>query len=133
MKAFGRITVSTGLITEPVPGRELLGDRGVPSDSVDELASTLLLVNDGRILRYRGGSLAGWSQALFEAHGIHFDPTLRDQVVARVEKLNLPSYSGFVMPKLTPVRSADGQITDVLITYPMDLTAQMLEYSGVRR
>ena len=57
----------------------------------------------------------------------------RDEVVARVDKLNLPSYSGFVMPKLTPVTGPDGQITDVQISYPMDLTTQMLEYSGVRR
>lgn len=69
---------------------------------------------------------------LFEAHGVHFDPNLRDEVVARVDKLNLPSYSGFVMPKLTPITGPDGQITDVAISYPMDLTTQMLEYSGTR-
>ena len=57
---------------------------------------------------------------------------LRDQVVARVNALNLPSYTGFVMPKLTAVTGANGQITDVTISYPKDLTAQMLEYSGVR-
>ncbi len=72
------------------------------------------------------------AKALFETHGVHFDPALRDQVVRRVEALNLPSYSGFVMPKLTAVTGADGAITDVTISYPMDLTAQMLEYSGVR-
>jgi hypothetical protein len=36
------------------------------------------------------------------------------------------------MPKLTPVMAPDGKITDVKISYPMDLTTQMLEYSGVR-
>jgi dipeptidyl-peptidase III len=73
------------------------------------------------------------AKALFERHGVHFDAKLRDEVVSRVDKLNLPSYTGFVMPKLTPVKGADGAITDVAISYPMDLTAQMLEYSGVRR
>jgi dipeptidyl-peptidase-3 len=72
------------------------------------------------------------AKKLFATYGVHFDPKLRDQIVARVEKLNLPSYSGFVMPKLTPV-VANGTITDVTISYPMDLTQQMLEYSGVRR
>jgi dipeptidyl-peptidase-3 len=71
------------------------------------------------------------AKKLFEEHGIHFDPKLRDEVVARVDKLNLPSYSGFVMPKLTPVTGPDGAITDVTISYPQDLTKQMLEYSGV--
>ena len=46
---------------------------------------------------------------LFETYGVHFDPELRDEVVARVDHLNLPSYTGFVMPKLEPVHDADGQ------------------------
>jgi len=73
------------------------------------------------------------ARAMFEAFGISFDPKLRDEVVARVDKLNLPSYSGFVMPKLSPILGADKTITDVTISYPQDLTAQMLEYSGKRR
>jgi dipeptidyl-peptidase-3 len=73
------------------------------------------------------------AKALFETYGVHFDPKLRDQVVSRVDSLALPSYTGFVMPKLTPVVGADGKITDVTISYPMDLTTQMLEYSGVTR
>ena len=72
------------------------------------------------------------AKKLFETYGVHFDAALRDQVVARVDKLNLPSYSGFVMPKLTPVTDASGAITDVTISYPQDLTKQMLEYSGVK-
>jgi dipeptidyl-peptidase-3 len=73
------------------------------------------------------------AKTLFDTYGISFDPKLRDQVVARVDKLNLPSYSGFVMPKLTPVVGPGGAISDVTISYPQDLTAQMLEYSGKRR
>ena len=69
---------------------------------------------------------------LFEQYGIHFDPALRDEVLERVARVDLPSYTGFVMPKLEPVRGADGEIADVLISYPLDLTAQMLEYSGKR-
>lgn len=70
------------------------------------------------------------ARALFETCGVHFDPALRDEVVARVDRLNLPSYTGFVMPKLTPVRDEAGAIVDVAISYPCDLTRQMLEYSG---
>ncbi|MDA1092225.1 MAG: peptidase M49 [Acidobacteria bacterium] len=72
------------------------------------------------------------ARALFEAYGIHFDAALRDEVLARVATVDLPSYSGFVQPRLEPVRAADGAITDVRISYPMDFTAQMLEYSGKR-
>jgi dipeptidyl-peptidase-3 len=73
------------------------------------------------------------AHALFEAHGIHFAPALRDEIVARVEALELPSYTGFVMPRLQTVTNAAGEITDVTISYPLDLTAQMLEYSAATR
>ena len=72
------------------------------------------------------------ARTLFETHGIHFDPALRDEIVARVDAIGLPSYSGFVQPKLEPVRNGAGGIVDVEISYPRDLTAQMLEYSGKR-
>ena len=70
------------------------------------------------------------ARELFEGYGVHFDPKLRDEVVARVDKLNMPSYTGFVQPRLEAVKGPDGKITDVKISYPLDLTAQMLEYSG---
>jgi dipeptidyl-peptidase-3 len=72
------------------------------------------------------------AKALFETHGVHFDPALRDEVVERVDRLKMPSYTGFVQPRLEAVRNDRGEITDVLISYPLDLTAQMLEYSGRR-
>ena len=68
------------------------------------------------------------AKALFDKYGITFDPKRRDEVVARVDKLKLPSYMGFVMPTLTAVTGADGAITDVQISYPMDLTKQMMEW-----
>jgi dipeptidyl-peptidase-3 len=73
------------------------------------------------------------ARTLFETYGVHFEPALRDEVVERVSKLNLPSYTGFVMPKLEPVKNAAGEITDVGISYPMDLARQMLEYSAATR
>jgi dipeptidyl-peptidase III len=73
------------------------------------------------------------ARQLFETYGVHFDARLRDEVLARVEKLNLPSYTGFVMPTLEPVKNAGGAITDVRISYPQDLTRQMLEYGAATR
>ncbi len=71
------------------------------------------------------------AKALFESYGIHFDPSLRDEIVARVDHLKLPSYTGFVQPELTPVRGADGEIADVKIGYPLSLEKQMLGWSGL--
>ncbi|MEW6323058.1 MAG: peptidase M49 [Acidobacteriota bacterium] len=73
------------------------------------------------------------AKALFETYGVHFDPALRDEVVARVDRLNLPSYTGFVMPRIEPVHGPDGAVVDARISYPCDFMAQMLEYSAARR
>jgi dipeptidyl-peptidase-3 len=78
------------------------------------------------------GDYAG-ARALFEAYGVHIDAALRDEVVARVDRLRLPSYTGFVMPRLEAVRGANGAIADVRISYPLSLEAQMLEYSSFTR
>jgi dipeptidyl-peptidase-3 len=86
----------------------------------------------GEVQRIKSEGDYAAAKKLFEAHGVHFDPKQRDEVVRRVEALNLPSYTGFVMPKLTPVQDANGRITDVQMSYPQDLTAQMLEYSKVK-
>ena len=72
------------------------------------------------------------ARALFETYGVHFDPALRDEIVARVDRLQMPSYTAFVQPRLEAVRDDRGEIVDVTISYPLDLTAQMLEYSGRR-
>jgi hypothetical protein len=50
---------------------------------------------------------------LMETYGIHFDAKLRDEIVARVRALKLPSYTGFVMLKPTAVTDPSGKITDV--------------------
>jgi len=58
------------------------------------------------------------------------DPKLRDEVQERVKKLDIASYTGFVMPKLDPVLNAEGRISEVRVIYPMDLAKKMLEYSS---
>jgi dipeptidyl-peptidase-3 len=72
------------------------------------------------------------AKSLFDTYGVHFDATLRDEVVSRVDALNLPSYTGVVMPRLTP-RFDGGEIVDIEISYPLDLETQMLEYSTFAR
>jgi dipeptidyl-peptidase-3 len=70
------------------------------------------------------------ARALVDTYGVHFDPAVRDEVVRRVDELQLPSYTAFVMPRLEPVRDEGGRITDISISYPCDFEAQMLEYSA---
>jgi len=91
----------------------------------------------GRLLaevqRIKGEGDYEAARALFDAYGVHFDTVLRDEIVARVDRLQLPSYTAFVMPRLEAVTNGEGDITDVKISYPFDLTAQMLEYAEATR
>ena len=84
----------------------------------------------GEVQRIKSTGDYEGAREIFESYGIHFDAALRDEVVARVDALELPSYTGFVQPRLEAIRDGDGNITDVQISYPLDLTTQMLEYSG---
>jgi dipeptidyl-peptidase-3 len=69
------------------------------------------------------------AKALFEQYGVSFEGKLRDEVVARVDALALPSYTAFVMPRLQATYDGNGGIVDVEISYPCDLETQMLEYA----
>jgi dipeptidyl-peptidase-3 len=70
------------------------------------------------------------ARRLVEIYGTTFDPALRDEIVARVDRHHLPSYTAFVQPRLEAIRDDAGQVVDVRISYPQDLERQMLEYSG---
>jgi len=91
----------------------------------------------GRLLaevqRMKGEGDYEAAKSLIDTYGVHFDPALRDEVVARVDRLQLPSYTGFVMPRLAATTNDAGVIVRVEISYPCDLAAQMLEYSAATR
>ncbi|MEJ6712202.1 MAG: dihydrofolate reductase [Flavobacteriales bacterium] len=68
-------------------------------------------------------------QALVEGYGVKVDKAIHKEVLARVEKLDIPPYGGFINPKLVPVTNDAGEITSFDITYAADFTSQMLEYA----
>jgi dipeptidyl-peptidase-3 len=70
-------------------------------------------------------------KALIDKYGVHFDPALRDQVVARFEKLDLPTYWAGINADLTADIDSDGKITAVQISYPRDYVKQQLGYSAM--
>jgi dipeptidyl-peptidase III len=67
-------------------------------------------------------------KALVDKYGVHFDPALRDQVVARYKQLNLPTYWGGINPELTAQVDARGGAAAVRVAYPRDAVRQYLEY-----
>jgi dipeptidyl-peptidase-3 len=99
----------------------------VVTDTVEFRSGVARLLAEVQRMKSEGDYDA--ARRFFETYGVHFDPALRDEVVARVDRLRLPSYTGFVMPTLTPVRDGQGAIIDVEISYSCNFTTQMLEYS----
>lgn len=69
-------------------------------------------------------------KALIDKYGVHFDPKLRDQVVARYKTLNTPAYWAGVNPMLKAKMSGD-KVTSVEISYPRDPVVQYLYYGSM--
>jgi dipeptidyl-peptidase-3 len=67
-------------------------------------------------------------KALVDRYGVHFDPKLRDQVVARYDKLNIPTYWCGVNSDVTPVMRG-GSVVAAQISYPRDFVKQQLSYA----
>ncbi len=66
---------------------------------------------------------------LIENYGVKVDVAMHKEVLERVEKLNIAPYGGFINPAYVLEKDADGNISDVQITYPIDFEAQMMEYA----
>lgn len=71
------------------------------------------------------------AKALIDKYGVHFNPALRDQVVARYQKLNIPAYWAGINPELTATLDAQGRVTAAKISYPRDFVKQQLNYSAM--
>ena len=65
-------------------------------------------------------------QALIENYGVKIDRATHEEVLARVEPLNIAPYKGFIQPHLVAVEE-DGEIIDVKIEPMEDFVAWMLE------
>jgi dipeptidyl-peptidase-3 len=70
-------------------------------------------------------------KALMDKYAVHFDPALRDQVVERYKKLNLPTYYTGINADLAAQLDAAGRVTKVDIGYPRDYVKQQLSYSAM--
>jgi dipeptidyl-peptidase-3 len=68
-------------------------------------------------------------KALVDRYGVRFDPQLRDQVVTRYAKLNLPTYWAGINPQLIAEFAPDGAVSKVTVSYPRDYMRQQLAYA----
>ena len=108
---------------------------------VKQDGKTYVKVNDYEKLRVLFGQLLGEIQRIksegdFEAarqlvenYAVKVDPELHREVLARYEKLHLAPYKGFVNPVYKAETDAEGNITDVTVSYEEGYAEQMLRYS----
>jgi len=68
---------------------------------------------------------------LIDKYGVHFDPKVRDQVIARYKSLNLPTYWAGINSILTPSFDGKGDVKDVQLSYPKDAKDQFLRYAAM--
>lgn len=127
-------------------GRESEGSVGEPPVDVMELVKrdgkTYVKINDYKRLRDLFGELLAEIQRikstgdyegaknLVENYGVKIDPELHKEILARYEKLNIAPYKGFINPVYEAVKDANGNITDVKVSYGEGYAEQMLRYSS---
>jgi dipeptidyl-peptidase-3 len=70
-------------------------------------------------------------KTLVDKYAVHFDPALRDQVMERYRKLNIPTYWAGINPELTAAFDGGGKVSKVDISYPRDFVKQQLGYSAM--
>lgn len=65
-------------------------------------------------------------KALVETYGVKVDQAIHEEVLARVEPLNIAPYKGFIQPRVIAVEE-NGEIVDVRIEHPEGFVERMLE------
>jgi dipeptidyl-peptidase-3 len=70
-------------------------------------------------------------KALVDKYGVHFDAALRDEVIERYRRLDIPTYWAGINPELIARLDGAGRVAKVEIAYPRDFVKQQLGYSAM--
>lgn len=84
------------------------------------------LLSEIQRIKSEGDSKA--AHDLVENYGVKTDAAIGKQVKDRYAALPTKAYSGFVQPRLVPVKDASGKITDIKVETETDFVQQMLRY-----
>lgn len=108
---------------------------------VKQRGKTFVRVNDYAEMRHLFGNLLAEIQRiksegdyegarkLVETYGVQVDAKVHKEILERYARLKLSPYKGFINPVYQAVRDAQGNITDVTISYDEAFDAQNLRYS----
>ena len=119
-------------------------DKGSDQNVVELVkkdGKTYVQVNDYEALRNLFGQLLAEIQRiksegdyeagrqLVETYAVKVDQDIHREVLDRYAALNIAPYKGFVNPVYSLEKDANGEITDVKVTYTEDFLPQVLRYS----
>ncbi len=119
-------------------------EKGNPEKVVELVkkeGKTYVVINDYEKMRTLIGQLLAEVQRiksegnydaarqLVEKYAVKIDPALHTEVLERYQKLNLAPYRGFVNPVYEVIQSAEGNITDIKVSYTEGYAEQMMRYS----
>ena len=108
---------------------------------VKQKGKTFVRVNDYAEMRHLFGNLLAEIQRiksegdyegarkLVETYGVQVEAKVHKEILERYARLKLSPYKGFINPVYQAVRDAQGNITDVTISYDEAFDAQNLRYS----
>ena len=82
----------------------------------------------GKLQVIKSTGNAAEANRLFDRFGTHYDRKMKEQILRRAKRLNLPRQSVMVYPRLVPVLKGK-RLVDVQIRFDEDLTAQQLRFS----
>jgi dipeptidyl-peptidase-3 len=83
------------------------------------------------LMRIKGEGDYDAIKKLIDQYGVRFDPKLRDQVVARYARLDIPSFWAGINTDLAATFDSAGRITAVTASYPRDYVKQQLAYAAM--
>lgn len=69
------------------------------------------------------------ARKLVETYAVQIEYDVHKEILERYETLDIAPYKGFINPVYTAVKDAEGNITDVTVSYTEGYAEQMLRYS----
>ena len=113
------------------PCVELLKQKGKTFVRVNDYAEMRNLFGNllAEIQRIKSEGDYEGARKLVETYGVQVDAKVHKEILERYARLKLSPYKGFINPVYHAVRDAQGNITDVTISYDEAFDAQNLRYS----
>ncbi len=113
------------------PCVELMKQKGKTFVRVNDYAEMRNLFGNllAEIQRIKSEGDYEGARKLVETYGVQVDTKVHKEILERYARLKLSPYKGFINPVYQAVRDAQGNITDVTISYDEAFDAQNLRYS----